>query len=36
MDLMEFIKSKKGMAVIAVIVILLVVLGLYFGGMIKF
>jgi len=29
-------KTKEGMIVIAVIVILLVVLGLYFGGVIKF
>jgi len=36
MELMDFLKSKQGMIVMAVIVILLVLLGLYFGGVISF
>jgi hypothetical protein len=38
MDMMKYLnpKTKEGMAVIAVIVIVLVFLGLYFGGILKF
>jgi len=37
MDIMKYFnpKTKEGMAVIAIIVILLVVLGVYFGGVLK-
>jgi hypothetical protein len=36
MKVMEFLKSKQGMIVIAIVVILLVILGLYYGGILKF
>jgi len=38
MDIMKYLnpKTKEGMIVIAIIVVLLVVLGLYVGGIIKF
>ena len=36
MDVKEFLRSKQGMIVVAMVVILLVLLGLYFGGIVKF
>jgi hypothetical protein len=33
--IIEFLKSKEGMIVAAVIIIILIILGLYFSGMLK-